>query len=258
MIRRFTDNFIQYLDVWLGSSNLLAEEAAEGMEYELQYEMNYTPLIPSDTLYKRFNILTYNNCIKYFYNNYDSLKNVGNHICDIQTFWNTGYYPTTEYSSFSIKMDIVQNFKKIYTPSEGQSLITKCSQNKFADNVVFNVCELYDNPIFIHYYDSYKSNHKKSLYNIENYIINQNKRQYEIIIKQPQRVSFKDVCLMGYSDTFLNSSTFQSEFSLAKHHPDREEGWFNYPFKDIKVKTYYNKLWKIDNYNLDMTYYFKD
>lgn len=257
MLRCFTDNFIQYLNVWLGESNLLAEEAAEAMEFELKHYMNYTPSIPTDDLYKRFNMLTYDNCMAWYYKNYDTLKVAHNYICDIQTFWNTEYCPITEYSSFSTKIDVAKTFKKIYSPNEGQSLITKFSQNKLANNVVFNVCELYDNPMFMSYYDYYKFNHKKSLPYVEDYIINKNRRQYEIIVKQPMGFSFEDVCLMGYSDSCLTTNIFQTEFSLAKNRVDRQEGWFNYPFKYTEVETYYDRLWKVDNYHLDMTYYLK-
>lgn len=258
MIYRFTDKFIQYLDVWLGKSNILAEEAAEAMEYELKNYMNYVPLMPSDDVYKRFNLLSHDNCLSWYYNNYNTLKVARNHIVDIQTFWNTGYHPTTEYSSFSSNINIAQNFKKIYSPDTGQSLITKFSRNKLIDSLVFNVCELYDNPLFMHYYSFYKSNYKKSLSNIENYIINKDRRQYELIVKQPIGFSFNDVCLMGYSDNCLNTNSFQTEFSLIKNRIDVKDGWFNYPFKYSEVEIYYNKLWKIDNYHLDIKYYLKD
>lgn len=258
MIYRFTDKFIQYLDVWLGKSNILAEEAAEAMEYELKNYMNYIPIMPPDDVYKRFNILSHDNCLSWYYNNYNTLKVASNYICDIQTFWNTGHYPTTEYSSFSSNINIVQTFKKIYSPNKGQSLITRFSKNKLIDSLIFNVCELYDNPMFMQYYNWYKSNYKKSLYNIENYIINKDKRQYELIVKQPKFLSFRDVCFMGYSDNSLNTNIFQTEFSLIKERINRTEGWFNYPFKHPEVGMYYNKFWKIDNYHLDIKYYIKD
>lgn len=245
------------LDVWLGTSNLLAEEAAQEMEDELYNHMSYTPEIYFNDLYKRFNVQTADCCQEMYYNHFERYFPVRDKLCDIQYLWNVKSHPLSRYSSFSIDVNCAKNFKQILPPQKGQSLVIKYNQiqNNLADKMLFNLCELYDNRLFMRYYADYNWKYKKSLPNVEKYIIDKNKRQYEVILKQPSEFVMDDICWMGYADNYFSSNQLPGNFEFVRKKLTREEGWFSYPFDNPHVSHYYNELWQVSNYSLDRVYY---